>query len=259
MKNGHRGGLWTRLRRRLLSGAERVELLEELLLIRWNRFLLHLSARWERIPGPASRGGAVAAAGVSLTLALVMVVMLPLEHTARTGSDSAPIVIPAGTGLDIGPTPEASAPGSAAITLEGYTNHDLGYRFSYPDDWAIDASSRAIVLTDTADQVVVTFLRAPPGRLATASDQLLERITGSLGGPSALVTETAWTEQGYPSKSVGGTARDAAGTSIRFLVITIRGPDGNRAIVVRFPIETDAADLDAVVQVIKSFRLVGEA
>ena len=63
MKNGHRGGLWTRLRGWLLSGAERLELLDELLLIRWNRFLLHLSTRWERIPGPATRGGAVAAAG----------------------------------------------------------------------------------------------------------------------------------------------------------------------------------------------------
>ncbi|HEX6580366.1 MAG TPA: hypothetical protein VF195_05805 [Actinomycetota bacterium] len=255
-KNGHRGGLWTRIRGRLLSGAERLELLDELLLIRWNRFLLHLSARWERLPGPASRGGAVAAAGVSISLVLAMVVMLPLWNAARIDSGPSPIVLPSRTELDIGSTQQAPAPTSEAITSEDYTNDGLGYRFSYPSDWAIEASSQATVLSDTADQVVVTFLRAPPGRLAPASDQLLQRITATFTGAETLATETARTEQGYPSRSVGGTARDAVGTSIRFVVITIGGPDGNRAIVVRFPTDPDPDDLDAVVQVIGSFRLV---
>ncbi len=262
MKNGHRGGLWTRLRGWLLSGAERLELLDELLLIRWNRFLLHLSARWERLPGPASRGGAVAAAGVSLTLAFAVVVMLPLGEAARIDSGSTPIVVP-GTGADIAPTREASAPSTAAATppsmaavaWEEHTNPDLGYRFSYPSDWDIDESSGATVLSDTADQVVIEFLRAPQGRLTTASDQLVERLTGSSGGPS-LVTETGFTEEGYPSRSVGGTAQDASGTSFRFVVTAIGSPDGNHAIVVRFPTDADPDDLDAVVQVIASFRLV---
>jgi hypothetical protein len=255
MKNGHRGGLWTRLRHRLLAGSERLELLEELLLIRWNRFLLHLSTRWERIPGPASRGGAVVTAGVSLTLAIAMVVMLPLEDPARIDSGPAPIVQPRGTGLDIGATREAPAPSTAAVTWEAYANGDLGYRFSYPSDWTIEVSSRATVLSDTADRVVVTFLRAPSGRLATASDQLLEQITAPFSGSATVATETTRTEQGYPSRSVGGTARDAVGTSIRFVVITIGGPDGNHAIVVRFPIETEEADLNTVLQIIGSFRL----
>ena len=142
IKTGHRGGLWTRFRGWLLSGAERLELLDELLLIRWNRFLLHLSARWERLPGPASRGGAVAAAGVSLTLAVAMVVILPLEHTP-IDSGTTPIVLPPVTQGDVGPTREVPAPASEALTWEGYANDDLGYRFSYPSDWAIDASSRA--------------------------------------------------------------------------------------------------------------------
>ena len=258
-RSGHRGGLWTRVRRRLLSGAERLELIEEIILIRWNRFLLHLSARWERIPGPASRGGAVAGAAASLTLAIAMVVVLPLGHTARLDSVSEPIVLPPETGLDVGPTREAPAPGSEAIAWEGYANTDLGYRFSYPSDWAIDASSRTVVLTDAADRVVVAFRRAPPGRLAPASDQLLERITAPFSGSATVAPKTARTAQGFPSTSVGGTARDAAGTPIRFLVVTVGGPDGNRAIVVRFPIETDMADLNTVVQIIGSFRLAGAA
>jgi hypothetical protein len=262
MKNGHRGGLWTRLRGWLLSGAERLELLDELLLIRWNRFLLHLSARWERLPGPASRGGAVAAAGVSLTLAFAIVMMLPLWNAGRIDSGSTPIVLP-GTGAEIAPTREASAPSTSAANppstavgaWEEHANPDLGYRFSYPSDWDIDESSgAATVLSDAADQVVIEFMRAPPGRLTTASDQLVERVTGSLGGPS-LVTETGFTEEGYPSRSVGGTAQDASGTSFGFVVTTIRGPDGNHAIVVRFPTNADPDDLDAVVQVIGSFRL----
>jgi hypothetical protein len=263
MKNGHRGGLWTRLRGWLLSGAERLELLDELLLIRWNRFLLHLSARWERLPGPASRGGAVAAAGVSLTLAFAMVVMLPLWNAERIDSGSTPIVLP-GTGADIAPTREASAPSTSAANppsttigaWEEHANPDLGYRLSYPSDWEIDESSGATVLSDTADQVVIEFLRAPPGRLTTASEQLLERVTAPFSGFATLATETARTEQGYPSTSVGVTARDAVGTSIQLVATTIRGPDGNHAIVVRFPTDADPDDLDAVVRVIGSFRLV---
>ena len=263
IKNGHRGGLWTRFRGQLLSGAERLELLDEHLLIRWNRFLLHLSARWERLPGPASRGGAVAAAGVSLALAFAMVLMLPLGNAARIDSGSTPIVLP-GTGAEIAPTKEASAPPTSAATdpstavgaWEEHANPDLGYRFSYPSDWDIDESSGATtVLSDTTDQVVIEFLRAPPGRLTTASDQLVERVTAPFSGFATLATETARTEQGYPSISVGGTARDAVGTSIQFVITTIRGPEGNHAIVVRFP-ESHPGDLDAVVQVIGSFRLV---
>lgn len=231
-------------------------MLQELLLIRWNRFLLHLSALWERFPGPASRGGAAAAAGVSLTLAFAMVVMLPLGNAARIDSGPAPIVLPPGTGLDIGPTREVPAPTSEAMTSEEYTNDALGYRFSYPSDWAVEVSSQATVLSDSTDQVVLTFLEAPRGRLAAASDQLLERITATFSDSATVATETARTAQGYASTSVGGMARDAGGTSIRFLITTIRGPDGNRAIVVRFPFETDAGDLDAIVQVIGSFRLV---
>lgn len=253
IKTGHRGGLWTRFRGWLLSGAERLELLDELLLIRWNRFLLHISTRWERIPGPATRGGAVVAAGVSLSLAIAAVVLLPLEDATDSGPAS--VVFPPEISGDVGPTREVPAPPSEAITWEGYANDDLGYRFSYPSDWAIDASSRAIVLTDTADQVVIAFRRAPPGRLAPASDQLLERITATFSGSTTVATETARTDQGYPSTTVGGTARDAVGTSIRFLVITIGGPDGNRAIVVRFPIETEEGDLNTVLQIIGSFRL----
>jgi hypothetical protein len=236
--------------------------LEELLLIRWNRSLLQLSARWERLPGPASRGGALTAAGVSLTMAVALVVILPLED-AKIGSGPTPVVVPPGTGLDISPTRATPAPSTGAVTppstavvtWEGYANGDLGYRFSYPSDWDIEVSSRATVLSDTADQVVVTFLRAPAGRLAPASDQLLERITATFTGAETLPPETTRTEQGYPSRSVGGTARDAVGTSIRFVVITIGGPDGNHAIVVRFPIETEEVALNTVLQIIGSFRL----
>jgi hypothetical protein len=233
--------------------------LEELLLIRWNRSLLQLSAWWERLPGPASRGGALTAAGVSLTMAVALVVILPLEDAAKIGSGPTPIVVPSGTGLDINPSRAAPAPTSEAITWEGYTNDDLGYRFSYPSDWAIEVSSQATVLSDTADQVVITFLRAPPGRLTAASDQLLDRVISRFGDFATVATDTAPTEQGYASRSVGGTSRDAAGTPIRFVVTTIRGPDGNHAIVVRFPSDADPGDLDAVVQVIGSFRLGREA
>jgi hypothetical protein len=260
-RSSHRRGLLTDLRHRWLAGAERLEVLEELLLIRWNRSLLHLSAGWERLPGPASRGGALTAAGVCLTIAVALVVMLPLRNATRTDSGPTPIVLP-DTGAEIAPTREASAPSTSAANpstavgaWEEHANPDLGHRFSYPSDWDVDESSGATVLSDAADQVVIEFLRAPPGRLTTASDQLVEQVTAPFSGFATLATETARTEQGYPSTSVGGSARDAEGTSIQLVVTTIRGPDGNHAIVVRFP-ASDPGDLDAVVQVIASFRLV---
>jgi len=67
------------------------------------------------------------------------------------------------------------------------------------------------------------------------------------------------TSQGYRSIAVGGIARDAAGAQIRFLVITIRGPNENRAIVVRFPAEADPLDLDALLGVVDSFRIAPAA
>ena len=110
MKNGHRGGLWTRFRGRLLSGAERLELLEELLLIRWNRFLLHSLRALGTLPGPGvprrcgRRGRRLPHPGL------------------RDGPDASPrerredrlrlqrrSFSPA-TGVDIAPTREASAP-----------------------------------------------------------------------------------------------------------------------------------------------------
>jgi hypothetical protein len=74
--------------------------------------------------------------------------------------------------------------------------------------------------------------------------------------PNPVATEFDLTPQGFRSMAVGGTAKDETGAGISFLAITIQGPDGNQALFVRFPTEPDQADLDAVLEVVGSFRIV---
>ncbi len=201
-------GCWTRLRHRWLAGSERLEVLEELLLDPLEPVPPPPLRALGTLPGAGVPGGAVAAAGVSLTLAFAMVVMLPLEDTARIDSGPAPIVLPPGTGLDIGPTREAPAPTSAAITWEGYANGDLGYRFSYPSDWDVEVSSQATVLSDTADQVVVTFLASPTG----------SPRDGVGSAPRADHRTVQWLRDG----------RDGNSTNRARIRLDLRGRDGAR-------------------------------
>ena len=255
MKSGHRGGLWTRVRRRgavrrRAPGASRGAPPDPL-----EPVPLHLSARWERIPGPASRGGAVVAAGVSLTLAIAMVVMLPLEYTARIDSGPAPIVLAPGTGLDVGATREAppsvdggASPGRDTRTVTSGTDslpERLGPRGVFRGHGALRHGRSC------GGDVPASPVGSPRDGVRSAP----RTITAPFSGSATVAPETASTAQGYPSTSVGGTARDAVGTAIRFLITTIGGPDGNHAIVVRFPVEAAPEDLDAVVRVIGSFRL----
>ena len=75
------------------------------------------------------------------------------------------------------------------------------------------------------------------------------------GSPQTIATEVNRTSQGYPSIAVGGMAKDDTGAQIRFLAITIKGPDENRAIMVLFPADTDPDDLDALLGIVDSFRI----
>jgi hypothetical protein len=65
-------------------------------------------------------------------------------------------------------------------------------------------------------------------------------------GSETIATEVNRTSQSYPSIAVGGIASDATGAQIRFLAITIKGPDENQASLVRFPPDTAPEDLDAL-------------
>jgi hypothetical protein len=242
-----REGLAFRVRHRWYLLTERVEPLIELLMIRLYRFVFHVAARWERV---------VLAAGLSAALAVTVIALLPLGAAApdlRDGSDArSPSPVPS-TGVSSEPDtlPSPGPPSGLSI----YTNSVSGYVFSYPNDWDVSTSGTVAILSDPEGQIEISFHGAPPGSLQESSDRVLEELSNAYGSPQTIATEVNRTSQGYPSIAVGGIAMDEAGAQIRFLAITIRGPNENRAIMVLFPAETDPLDLDALLGVVDSFRI----
>ena len=77
--------------------------------------------------------------------------------------------------------------------------------------------------------------RAAPDRFRRLPIESLEELGNAFGAPQTIATDVNRTSQGYPSMAVGGLAKDETGAQIRFLAITIKGPDENRAIMVLFP------------------------
>jgi hypothetical protein len=255
-----RWGLTFRLRRRWFLLVDRVELGIELLQVRWYRRISHVPERLARRGhGSASRRGALVAAGISVALAVTAIAVLPLDRLDR-GVQGRPDASPADPSPDPQPSPVPSGGPSMfpsvapSPDLSTYTNEQAGYLFSYPDSWEVSASPTATVLSDPEGQVVVSFDGAPPGPLQEASDGVLEQLTDAYVSPKIVATDYGSTPQEYPSIVVGGTATDASGASIRFLVVTIEGPEENRALSIRFPADTDPDDLGAVLAVVGSFR-----
>jgi hypothetical protein len=243
-----REGLALRVRHRWYLLTERVEPVVELLLIRWYRFVFRVASHWVRT---------VAAAGLSVALAVAVIALLPLGVAAPDPTDDrrtdqpstpAPSIIPSSPP---GATPSVVPPSD----LSTYTNALSGYLFSYPSDWDVSISGTATILKDPEGRIAISFDGARNGSLQQASDQVLGQLANTYGSPQTIATEVNRTSQGYPSIAVGGIARDEIGAQIRFLAITIRGPDENRAILVRFPANTAPEELDALLGIVDSFQI----
>lgn len=255
----HRWGLTFRFRRRWFLLIDRVELVIELLQVRWYRLMSRVADRMARRRlGSASRRGALVAAGVSVALAVIAIAVLPLDSLER-GAPVRPDASPTDPSPEPTASPEVSGdpglftPVPPSPDFANYANEAAGYLFSYPTDWEVSRSPTATVLSDPGGRVVITFDSAPPGLLETASDQVVEELTNAYVDSKIIATDE--TSDPYPSIVVGGTATDASGVDIRFLVVTIDGPEyENRAISVRFPADTDPDDLGAVLAVVGSFR-----
>ena len=243
-----REGLALRVRHRWYLISERIEPVIELVQIRWYRFVFRVASHWART---------VAAAGLSVALAVAVIALLPLGVAApdptegrRTDQPSppAPSKVP--------PSPPGASPSEVPLSdLSTYTNALAGYLFSYPSDWDVSGSGTATILEDPEGRIEISFDGAPDGSLQTVSGQVLAQLTNAYGSPETIATEVNRTSQGYPSIAMGGIARDDTGAQIRFLSITIRGPEANRAILVRFPADTAPEDLDALLGIVDSFRI----
>ena len=242
-----REGLAFRVRHRWYLLTERIEPLIELVLIRWYRFVFHVAARWERT---------VLAVGLSAALAVTVIGLLPLGAAApdlTDGSDPrSPSPVPSrGVSSEPGTPPSQVAPPGIVM----YTNSVSGYVFSYPSDWDVSTSGTEAVLSDPESQIEISFYGAPPGPLQESSDRVVEELSNSYGSPETIATDVNQTSQGYQSIAVGGIARDETGAQISFLAITIKDPDMNRAILVRFPTDPAPEDLDALLKIVDSFQI----
>jgi hypothetical protein len=250
-----REGLAIRFRHRWYLLTERVEPLVELLMIRWyrfwNRFAFRVAVGWERT---------VVAGGLSVALAVAVITLLPLGAATPDPKGPAP--------TDRSSTPEPSTGASSEPDTSSpvpstgrsiYTNDLAGYLFSYPNDWDVSTSGTATTLSDPDGEIEISFEGAPAGSLQQASDGVLEQFTSTYNSPEIVATQVNETSQEYPSIAVGGVATDTSGSQIRFLAITIQGPDENRAIFVRFPADPDPHDLDALLGVVYSFRITQAA
>ncbi len=252
ISTGPREGRTLPFRRRWHLFVEHVNQLQELVRIRWLRFVFHLSAGLERLPLPTSAVGALAVAGASVTLAVAAIAVPPLLRDTQTPREVVPEV-PDRAAMD--PPLEETPPTTGEAPESAWRSSDqAGYRFSYPAAWDLSSSGTETILSDPKNQIVFAFATAASGPLEEASDRALDSLIGSYLSAQVVATEVDRTSQGLRSITVGGRALDANGAPIGFLHITIAGEVENRAISVRFP--TESGDhLDAVLAIINSFEV----
>lgn len=157
--------------------------------------------------------------------------------------------------------PNARPSEGARVTLaplpgiDVHVNDRAGYLFSYPDDWKLSSSGNGDELTDPNGGVVMSFDAAPSGPLRRAADQVISTLGTRYADVRVVSDRLETTDQGQPSSVIGATAVDESGALIRLMVITVHGPDRNRAITVRFARGSDPLDaLPEIQQILASFR-----
>ena len=139
---------------------------------------------------------------------------------------------------------------------EVHLNEMGGYLFSYPDSWELATAGDEARLASPDDEVIMTFGAGPSGSLEVASDRVIANVTSSHTDVDLVTAEIERTPQGFRSIVAGGDALDTRGARVRFLVITIEGPDRNRAITVRFSPSANPLEASPTIQeIISSFRV----
>jgi hypothetical protein len=168
-----------------------------------------------------------------------------------------------GTGVDleefatIPPLPARSPSESQPpSTVEIRENDAAGFLFSYPAEWELDTEPGMDRLTNPSHDVVMMFEVAPAGTLRSASDRVVEEVTKRYSDIELDTSTVERTPQGLPSQVVGGRGVDTQGATARFVIITIHGRDGNRAITVHFsPGAQPLQALPVIREVIASYRI----
>lgn len=274
---------WYRLSDRVAAGWER---LADGFLDRWYGFSDGVTARWARLAdgfldrwyrfsdriaagrarltdrlsrrrGMRSRTWVFVGVTLCALLALLVFALIRAGRDSPVPSNAASADIPRGraVGSEEPARRGLSASNDRLPGFDVHVNERAGYLFSYPDAWDISSFGATARLVSPDGDVVMTFGTAPLGSLEEASDQEVAKATSSYEDVELVADKVSRTLQGLRSLVVGGTAIDATGASVHFLVITIQGPDENRAITVRFSADADPLEaLPVIQQIVASFR-----
>jgi hypothetical protein len=239
--------------------------------VRWYRFTdeiriprgrARLADRSDGRIGHGVLSGTQTLLAASLSVILIVAVVALIRAAGGTQRASTKAASP-------GPTeavpPAIEAPAGQEVSdsanrrpgLKVHVNAQAGYRFSFPDSWELSRSEETARLVSPDGGVVMVFGIAPPGPLEEASRRVVESLTDTYRNAKFVTGGIEGRLGGLRFLTVGGKAAHATGAPVRFLAITIQGPDENQAITVRFTAHSDPLEaLPAIRKIIASYKTV---
>jgi hypothetical protein len=171
------------------------------------------------------------------------------DRNAPGGSSDRAVEGPGGTGaapVDRPPATEGSREQLGAFRV--YRDERTGFRFSYPSDWEVSASEEITRLVDAAGGTTVSFRTAPSGSIEEFSARLMDILANRYEQLDLVAREDGETPRGEPFLVLGGKATDIDGSSVNFMIVSIEGPDRNRAITARFSADSDLLDVSSSIR-----------
>jgi hypothetical protein len=219
---------------------------------RLRRLRRRASSSWRRTDPTAFTIGGLALAVTAVVLSLGLargdgtgkVLRDALSGRRAPAPVAAPSAVPARDQVD------PALPG-----INVHVNDEAGYLFSYPDDWELSSAGPVDELTDASGDVVMSFDLIPRGSLRHAMEHVVAVLRARYSDLQVVSDRLEPSEQGRPSSVLGATATDDGGGLIRLMVVTVRGPDQNRSITVRFSPGSDPRRaLPDIQQIVGSFR-----
>lgn len=134
-------------------------------------------------------------------------------------------------------------------------NRKGGYEFSYPSGWQVDRAGTKTTLT-SPDGVVAVGFGADP---RTTPDNGVRRFVASIRGIYSKVVRTGTSRQevaGRPAVIAAGKATNEAGRRLRWLGISLAGPERSYLITIFTVHDSDPLQvLPPVQDVVDSFEI----
>lgn len=149
--------------------------------------------------------------------------------------------------------------GVAGEPLIPHVNRFGGYRFGYPEEWAIDDAGTTSKVTSPDRAIVITFGFGPDGSLRGAAERFADSVLDTYDESSLLKAERQRVG-GRRAVLASGIGTNETGVRIRFLVVVVKGPDRNYGISVFTAASSDpAVVVPTANRILDSFRVLPTA